>query len=375
MVSIKIVKIPEIGYAYIDKNSFDETWHLYILDESFNQISCFYSDSSILYSIDYLEEDNSLLISGKTYNGEFFLQKLDINGNQQWLSLIDVPYFFSLEVSDDGISIIGSNSTTSWADDLIMIHTNSNGVFQWEQEFDCFGLDDIIFRKVSLINTSDNGYLIGGQIDYSGTGYHDGFVLKTYSDGSIEWLNQYQNQYFPIGAFIEKEDSYIFWDTEGCSMLAVDLSGELLWSHTFEYSDYPNIHKVKELSNGYLINGELNGDSCYFAKINDEGQVSVQNNSIIQQTMTLSNYPNPFNPTTTISFSLNAENIENTVITIYSIKGHKVKKLIDEQLGKGAHSVIWDGTDNNNNPVSSGIYLYRLQTNNLNITRKMLILK
>ncbi len=75
----------------------------------------------------------------------------------------------------------------------------------------------------------------------------------------------------------------------------------------------------------------------------------------------LSNYPNPFNPSTTISFT--AENPRASEIVIYSLLGRKVKTLaVGHQHGSGEESVIWNGTDDWNQPVASGVYLYRLNT-------------
>ncbi|RLD60138.1 MAG: hypothetical protein DRJ01_10165 [Bacteroidetes bacterium] len=85
------------------------------------------------------------------------------------------------------------------------------------------------------------------------------------------------------------------------------------------------------------------------------------------------NYPNPFNPTTTISFSLpNEQNIE---LTIYNIKGQKVKKLYSGTADKGDHSIVWEGKDMTEKPVSSGLYFYKLRTNSNVLTRKMIMMK
>ncbi len=87
----------------------------------------------------------------------------------------------------------------------------------------------------------------------------------------------------------------------------------------------------------------------------------------------LSNYPNPFNPTTTINYSLK----ENSKVTlnIYNIKGQKVRTLIKDKLETGNHSVIWYGKDNNCKSVSSGIYFYKLKTGNFQKVRKMILMK
>jgi len=85
------------------------------------------------------------------------------------------------------------------------------------------------------------------------------------------------------------------------------------------------------------------------------------------------NYPNPFNPETTITFSLAKQGLVE--IEIYNIKGNKVKTLVKEHKSAGNHQVLWDGTDDRNRYVGSGIYFYRLKSGSYISTRKMLLLK
>ena len=88
----------------------------------------------------------------------------------------------------------------------------------------------------------------------------------------------------------------------------------------------------------------------------------------------LSNYPNPFNPTTTISFSI--PNDSEAEISIYNIKGQKVKTLTQNEFTKGNHSIIWNGENEFGNPVSSGIYFYKLYVNGkTEVMKKCLLLK
>ncbi|MBT3756997.1 MAG: T9SS type A sorting domain-containing protein, partial [Candidatus Cloacimonetes bacterium] len=88
----------------------------------------------------------------------------------------------------------------------------------------------------------------------------------------------------------------------------------------------------------------------------------------------LSNYPNPFNPTTTISFEVRQTSLFVT-LKIYNLKGQEVKQLISTEVQAGKHSVIWNGTDSNDQPVSSGIYFYKLISGEHKQTNKMLLLK
>ncbi|MBW6516188.1 MAG: T9SS type A sorting domain-containing protein [Candidatus Cloacimonetes bacterium] len=85
------------------------------------------------------------------------------------------------------------------------------------------------------------------------------------------------------------------------------------------------------------------------------------------------NYPNPFNPDTTIEFTLNVR--QPVKIAIYNISGQLVRVVVDEVLDAGIHQVVWNGMGNANKPLASGIYLYRMSTDNYVETRKMILLK
>jgi len=101
--------------------------------------------------------------------------------------------------------------------------------------------------------------------------------------------------------------------------------------------------------------------------------VGVNENLIPLVTKLNQNYPNPFNPSTTINYTLK-ENSKVTLI-IYNIKGQKVKQLVRDQISAGQHSVIWDGTDDTGKFVSTGIYFYKLKTDNFEKTKKMILMK
>lgn len=87
----------------------------------------------------------------------------------------------------------------------------------------------------------------------------------------------------------------------------------------------------------------------------------------------LRNYPNPFNPETTISFELAQES--RTLIEIYNVKGQRVRKLLDDTLEGGAHAIIWDGNNDSHRQVGSGVYLYRVSVDGTEEFSKMIMLK
>ena len=90
----------------------------------------------------------------------------------------------------------------------------------------------------------------------------------------------------------------------------------------------------------------------------------------------LGNYPNPFNPSTTIYFNLNPENTEDTELIIYNLKGQKIKTFPVILSGvEDQSSITWNGTDESGKSVTSGVYLYKLKTGDRSYTKKMLLLK
>lgn len=85
------------------------------------------------------------------------------------------------------------------------------------------------------------------------------------------------------------------------------------------------------------------------------------------------NYPNPFNPTTTINYILTQES--EVSISIYDILGKEVKHYRQIAQSPGSYSIQWNGRDQYSNPVSAGVYLYRLQAGDFIQTKKMVLLK
>jgi hypothetical protein len=85
------------------------------------------------------------------------------------------------------------------------------------------------------------------------------------------------------------------------------------------------------------------------------------------------NYPNPFNPQTTISFQLSEERIVE--LSVFNIKGEKVKTLVNERLRAAYHSIEWNGTDQTGKSVSSGIYFYKISAGTYVHAKKMILLK
>jgi len=87
------------------------------------------------------------------------------------------------------------------------------------------------------------------------------------------------------------------------------------------------------------------------------------------------NYPNPFNPTTRINYNVQMD--DHVTLRIYDITGRLVRTLVNNELKLAGrtHDAVWDGTDKFGVQVSAGLYLYNLQTSDMNVTKKMIYMK
>ena len=103
-------------------------------------------------------------------------------------------------------------------------------------------------------------------------------------------------------------------------------------------------------------------------------EVAAKPSFVASKTGSLANFPNPFNPTTTVSFSL-TEPVP-VQLTIYNTVGQKIRTLIAEtSMGAGIHQMVWDGKDDQGWPVSSGVYMYEMKAGDFQAVRKMIMLK
>ena len=100
----------------------------------------------------------------------------------------------------------------------------------------------------------------------------------------------------------------------------------------------------------------------------EEGKNQLPQGFELQQ-----NYPNPFNPSTTIQYSLAKSSFIK--LNIYNLLGQKIRTLQNSFQTAGEHSLVWDATDEKNNPVVSGMFFYRLEADNLILQKKMVLVK
>jgi len=109
---------------------------------------------------------------------------------------------------------------------------------------------------------------------------------------------------------------------------------------------------------------------------NDLGSPTSADPLVVAKNTLEANYPNPFNPTTTIRF--NIEQRGHVMLSVYNVAGQLVRTLVDdvrEPAQGGLHSVVWYGESQAGEEVASGVYFYKLVTPGFTKTRKMVLLK
>jgi len=151
-------------------------------------------------------------------------------------------------------------------------------------------------------------------------------------------------------------------------------------SDEYEYGPVEFYCPVTDHSNQFKLALSANHAGIYLdaIKVIDlnwvKNETSIQHNVTHVENFTLfQNYPNPFNPSTEIAFELPQN--ENITLSIYNLQGQLVKTLADGLHSAGMHNVMWNGKDNDNLSVPSGIYIYQLKTDSFKSTKRMLLMK
>jgi len=150
-------------------------------------------------------------------------------------------------------------------------------------------------------------------------------------------------------------------------------SGSFGWTEAiFELGDVSGTAQFRFI---FGSDGYEGGEGWYIDDVQITGVVDNEDDLITTtaSVMLHENYPNPFNPSTTISFSLPTQ--MPVRLDIYNLKGQLVKNLVNAELLSGNHKLVWNGLDNNNRSVASGIFYYRIRTSQGEQTKKMLLLK
>lgn len=144
--------------------------------------------------------------------------------------------------------------------------------------------------------------------------------------------------------------------------------------------DYLSIEEVETVTGTWDIVASA-GDSLVtstngpFTLTIDASAVAVEDdlNALPQEFKLFPNFPNPFNPFTTINYDLPKSS--PVAVTVHDVAGRKVRSLVNRKQQPGRKSVVWDATDDSGRSVSSGVYICRVATSTGTVSRKMVLLR
>ncbi|MBN2829712.1 MAG: T9SS type A sorting domain-containing protein, partial [Candidatus Cloacimonetes bacterium] len=208
-------------------------------------------------------------------------------------------------------------------------------------------------------------------------------ITNCYFSGSIDWQDFFGNG--EVFGFTDVEDNSstidaCFWNTE-TSGITTSTSGtgittlEMQDMGTFLAAGWDFVGETANGTDNYwdMTPGYNNG----FPFLSVSSPTGIDEDivpDVIIPTRLIGNYPNPFNPETTIKFSISKSS--NVDLSIYNIKGQRVRTLTNQQYQQGEHSIVWEGADDNGRSVSSGVYFYKLGVDgSYTSTKKCILMK
>ncbi len=347
-----------------------------------------------------LDNNNNIYLGGYSYNGSDYtttdiaLLKYNTNGNLQWLRRYDGPghsldEIYSMNVNSNGdVCIAGNVKNVYPGSDLSLLKYNSNGDLLFVNLYNGPGNKYDGARDIK-VDPAGNIYICG-LVTVSQTDYDwDYITLKYNSSGTILWNKTYNGignagDYATNITYDVNGSVYVLgvtWKTPNYDLttLKYDLNGNLEWTQNLLglYGGSGNQSRSILVDNpnsvfvaGALIFSGGSNRSLDYAFLKYSPVVSVQQNEIETPAyFSLSqNYPNPFNPVTKIRFDIPKSSY--TSIKIYNTLGKEISTLVNEELKAGKYEASWDATS-----YPSGIYFYKLISEDYAETKKMILIK
>ena len=340
--------------------------------------------------------DNGYIIAGSAFDntgiGDFGLIKTDSLGNEEWhqsygiVSNYDWEMAYSVQqTADEGYIVAGYVYRIGGeTNDALLVKTDALGNEEWSHYYGGDGHES----AKSVLQTNAGGFVFAGWTWSYGAGEKDFWLVKIDEFGNEEWDQTYGGlecdeatsfQQTADGGYIIAGLSKSYSNGESdLWFVKTDAFGNEEWNQNYGGEDSDSAEAIRiTLDGNFIIAGNTRsfgaGESDFWL-VRLTYPVGSINNVVNDANIRLSNYPNPFNPSTTIEFSLlNDSKVE---LTIYNIKGQKIKTLAYDDFTKGNHSIIWNGDDESGKAVSSSLYLYELIVNDKSKTmRKCLLLK
>ncbi|MBN2357115.1 T9SS type A sorting domain-containing protein [candidate division KSB1 bacterium] len=344
--------------------------------------------------------DGGYIIAGDTQkeqDKDAYLIKIDADGKVLWEKLyggIGGEDIAAIKPSGDGGYVfVGSSSTYSTSGpsdyDFYLVKVDASGNQVWQKSYGGTDWD----KAGGFTMTGDGGYLLAGYTASPefGAVARDAYLIKLDAAGSIEWQKLYGWEHkdgatevitTDDGGYLFVGSSERYYDTafevwrSDIYVVKTDGGGVEQWSKTFGDVQEESAAFVRQCSDGgYIISGRTSSYSkdndIYLIKLGRDGKFTAVQQPVTELPKEFAleqNYPNPFNAVTSIQYHLPYTG--NVELAVFNIQGQQVCTLINGVQQAGSYLIRWNADD-----LAGGFYFYRLHTEGLVQTRRMLLLK
>jgi len=362
------------GVIYRSTNSGDN-WNIVFTDTNFEiRGSYFYNSNTIIAFGGFLLSQSNIVKTTNSGENWFYVPSTEINGHissiqsfgtifyattatgifkstnsgENWLRVL--PQF-----GEFGSSHFINESTGYAAYDLGYINKTTNGGINWTQTI----LPGLEYAHKIFFTDVNNGFVILDSTAYLSK------IFKT-TNGGLNWIEinpGLQNHFWSI-YFVNQNTGYIS-GTGGNIIKTTDAGSTwgISWTGGWNVT-------LRDLYFFDLYKGVACGGNSLILKTTSGGFIGIEPiSSSMPEDFSLSqNYPNPFNPNTKIKFAI--PKFASVRLAVYDLLGREVESLVNQQLTPGIYEVNWNAAK-----FSSGIYMYRLVTNDFSMVKKMSLIK
>ena len=312
---------------------------------------CPYCPGAAMAADHFIEENLNVAVI-ENHNGDPYATDTS-NGRNSYYGISGFP----TGIFDGLLSYVGGNNTTSIFPAYQPLYNQRAGI-KTPVSLELTGTNDgLNYNVTAAINKLAN-------LAYENLVLH---LAVTQSDIQYNWQGQTEFNFVNMLMVPDRFGTAVDLKNAPLGVMNVPLSFSMgaNWNlANCEFVAFIQNLDTKEVLQAFkvMVNDLPTGGSA----VDDGASPALQN-------QLLGNYPNPFNPETTISYSTKGD--APVAIEIYNVKGQLVKTLLDGSKAAGTHQLKWNGTDTLNRPVANGVYYFKMIAGRYSSTKKMILMR
>jgi len=312
-----------------------------------------------------------------SYDG--YLVNIDEDGEELWHRVYggrSTDWFRDMvRTSDGGFAFAGETLSFGNSLQFYLVKTDSTGEEEWSATYG----DSLAEVGFKLIQTSDDGYALGGWIYQEAVGLTtDMMIVRVDAEGNEMWTRRFGHEMFSerCNDLIQTGDGgFVLAGQTGRTadiyLIRTDEFGDTLWTTTYNVERSEECYTIIHLEDdSYILTGHTSRNNMFMLRTEPDPANAVWEVNPAFPSMFIVNpaYPNPFNSTTSIAYNLPAP--ERVTVKIFDLSGRKVATLVDGRLNAGNHHVYWNGLN-----TPSGIYVCRMEAGSFTKSIKLALVR